>query len=75
MLVLTRKRNEDIVIDDDIVVRVLAISGDKVRLGIEAAREIPVHRGEVQRKRKARLQLERAQQDKAQERQIASPSD
>ena len=47
MLVLSRKQNESIFIDDHIVVTVLSIHGDKVRLGIEAPREMPVHRKEV----------------------------
>jgi carbon storage regulator len=47
MLVLSRKKNESIVIDEDIVVTVVEIRGDKVRLGIEAPRDIPVHRREV----------------------------
>ncbi len=47
MLVLSRKKNESIVINDNIVITVVEIRGDKVRLGIEAPREIPVHRSEV----------------------------
>lgn len=47
MLVMTRKKDEAIVIDDDIIVSVVEIRGDKVRLGIEAPREMPVHRREV----------------------------
>ena len=47
MLVLSRKKNESIVISDDIVVTVVEIRGDKVRLGIKAPRDIPVHRREV----------------------------
>jgi len=47
MLVLSRKWNESIVIGDDIVVTVVEIQGDKVRLGIEAPRDVPVHRSEV----------------------------
>ena len=47
MLVLTRKSNESIMIGDDIEVSVLAVSGDKVRLGIGAPRSIPVFRREV----------------------------
>jgi carbon storage regulator len=47
MLVLSRKKNESIVINNDITVVVVEIRGDKVRLGIECSREIPVHRKEV----------------------------
>jgi carbon storage regulator len=47
MLVLTRKRNESIVIGDDIEVSVLGVAGEKVRLGIDAPRDIPVFRMEV----------------------------
>ena len=47
MLVLSRKKNESIVINDDVVITVIEVRGDKVRLGIKAPREIPVHRKEV----------------------------
>lgn len=47
MLVLSRHRDESIMIGDDIVVTVVDIRGDKVRLGIDAAQDIPVHRQEV----------------------------
>lgn len=47
MLVLSRKRDEKIVIGENIVVTVVEIRGDKVRLGIEAPSEVPVHRHEV----------------------------
>ena len=47
MLVLSRKRNESIVINNDITIVVVEIRGDKVRLGIEAPKEVPVHRQEV----------------------------
>lgn len=47
MLVLSRKRNESIVINNDITVTIVEIRGDKVRLGIEAPTHIPVHRREV----------------------------
>lgn len=46
MLVLSRKKNEAIKIGD-ITVMVIEIRGDKVRLGVEAPVEVPVHRGEV----------------------------
>ena len=56
MLVLTRKSNQSIMIGDDIEVSVLAIMGEKVRIGIEAPRKVPVFRKEVY----LEIQLERA---------------
>jgi carbon storage regulator len=47
MLVLTRKSNQSIMIGDEIEVSVLAIMGEKVRIGIQAPREVPVFRKEV----------------------------
>jgi carbon storage regulator len=47
MLVLTRKSNQSIMIGDDIEISVLAIMGEKVRIGIQAPRDIPVFRKEV----------------------------
>ncbi len=47
MLVLSRSKNESIIINDDITIVVVDIRGDKVRLGIEAPKEVPVHRREV----------------------------
>lgn len=47
MLVLSRQRDESIIIGDNIVITVVDIRGDKVRLGIAAPTEIPVHRQEV----------------------------
>ena len=47
MLVLSRQRDESIIIGDNIVVTVVDVRGDKVRLGIEAPREVSVHRREV----------------------------
>ena len=47
MLVLSRKKNESIVINNDITIVVVEIRGDKVRLGVEAPKEVPVHRREV----------------------------
>lgn len=47
MLVLSRKRDEKIVIGDRIVITVVEVRGDKVRLGIEAPTDVPVHRQEV----------------------------
>ena len=47
MLVLTRKTNQSIMIGDNVEVTVLAVSRDKIRLGISAPREVPVYRKEV----------------------------
>ena len=47
MLVLSRKKNESIIINDDITITVVEIRGDKVRLGIEAPKTVTVHRQEV----------------------------
>lgn len=68
MLVLSRKKNESIVIDDQIVITVVEIRGDKVRLGIQAPKEVPVHRSEVH----AAIQSEQA---KAAEAGKASPAE
>ena len=47
MLVLSRHRDESIMIGDDVVITIVDIRGDKVRLGIDAPQHIPVHRQEV----------------------------
>ena len=47
MLVLSRHRDESIIIGDDVIVTIVDIRGDKVRLGIQAPQDIPVHRREV----------------------------
>lgn len=47
MLVLSRKKNETIIIDDHITITVVEIRGDKVRLGIDAPKDVTVHRSEV----------------------------
>ncbi len=60
MLVLTRKSNQSIMIGDDIEVSVLAIMGEKVRIGIQASRDIPVFRKEVY----LEIQQERVSGDK-----------
>ena len=57
MLVLSRKKNESIVIDGKIIVTIVEVRGDKVRLGIEAPRDVAIHRSEVY----AAIQRERAE--------------
>lgn len=47
MLVLSRRRDESIVIDKDIVITIVEVRGDKVRLGIDAPKDIAIHRREV----------------------------
>jgi len=47
MLVLSRQRDESIVIGDNVVITIVDVRGDRVRLGIEAPREVSVHRREV----------------------------
>ena len=47
MLVLSRKRNESVVINENIVVTVVEVRGDRVRLGIQAPRDVPIHRSEI----------------------------
>ena len=64
MLVLSRKKNESIVINNDITVVVVEIRGDKVRLGIEAPKEVPVHRREV---------YDAIQENEATQSEVASP--
>ena len=64
MLVLSRHRDESIMIGDDVVITIVDIRGDKVRLGIDAPQDIPVHRREVydaiQRENKKAAQLDPA---------------
>jgi carbon storage regulator len=68
MLVLSRTRDESIIIGDNIVVTVVDVRGDKVRLGIEAPREVSVHRREIyeaiqrENKQAAQIQLDQARQ-------------
>jgi carbon storage regulator len=53
MLVLTRKAGQSIVIGEGIEVTVLSVAGEKVRLGIEADKDVPIYRDEVHRRIKA----------------------
>ena len=68
MLVLSRQRDESIIIGDNIVVTIVDVRGDKVRLGIEAPREVSVHRREVyeaiqrENQQAAQIRLEEARQ-------------
>ncbi len=56
MLILTRRRDEKIMIGDDVIVKVLDVGGTQIRIGIEAPSNVPVHREEVY----VRIQAERA---------------
>lgn len=58
MLVLSRKQNESVIIGDNVVITIVQISGDKVRIGIEAPKEVTVHRQEIYEKIKNRQNTE-----------------
>jgi carbon storage regulator len=62
MLVLSRQKDESIMIGDDVEITIVDVRGDKVRLGIAAPKDIPVHRKEVYEA----IQREKAEQKKAQ---------
>lgn len=47
MLILTRRTGESVMIGDDIVVTILGVKGNQVRVGVEAPKELPVHREEI----------------------------
>ncbi len=47
MLVLTRQRGEKIMVDDNIIITIIEVRGDRVRIGIEAPRDVSVHREEI----------------------------
>lgn len=54
MLVLSRKKNESVIIADNIQVTIVEVRGDKVRLGINAPKSVPVHREEIAEKIEAK---------------------
>lgn len=62
MLILSRKPGEKIMIGNDIVVMVLAVSGNQVRIGVEAPKEVSVHREEVQTRIERETALAKARQ-------------
>ena len=68
MLVLSRQKDESIIIGDNVEVTIVDVRGDKVRLGITAPKEIPVHRREVyeaiQREKKEREEKEREEKER-----------
>lgn len=66
MLVLSRKKDESIVIDDNVIVTIIEVRGDKVRLGIQAPRDVAVHRKEVLEailREKVKISLPPAEED------------
>jgi carbon storage regulator len=73
MLVLSRQRDESIMIGDDVEIIIVDVRGDKVRLGITAPKEIPVHRREIydaiqrEKKQKQELQEQQEKQEKEHE--------
>jgi len=71
MLVLSRQRDESIMIGDDVEIIIVDVRGDKVRLGITAPKSIPVHRREIydaiQREKKEKEESQKEQQEKPQE--------
>ncbi len=70
MLVLSRQRDESIMIGDDVEIIIVDVRGDKVRLGITAPKSIPVHRREIydaiQREKKEKEEPQKEQQEKPQ---------
>ena len=70
MLVLSRQRDESIMIGDDVEIIIVDVRGDKVRLGITAPKEIPVHRREIydaiQREKKQKGESQEQQDEKKQ---------
>jgi len=70
MLVLSRQRDESIMIGDDVEIIIVDVRGDKVRLGITAPKSIPVHRREIydaiQREKKEKEESQEKQQEKPQ---------
>jgi len=71
MLVLSRQRDESIMIGDDVEIIIVDVRGDKVRLGITAPKEIPVHRREIydaiQREKAEKEQIEKAEKKESHE--------
>ena len=70
MLVLSRQRDESIMIGDDVEIIIVDVRGDKVRLGITAPKSIPVHRREIydaiQREKKEKKELQAQQETEPQ---------
>jgi carbon storage regulator len=64
MIVFSRRVGESIVIADDIIVTVVEIRDDKVRIGVEAPKEVPIHRSEVFEAIKRHEEAERGQEER-----------
>ncbi len=71
MLVLSRQRDESIMIGDDVEIIIVDVRGDKVRLGITAPKNIPVHRREIY----DAIQREKGEKKESQEQQEAAPKE
>jgi len=78
MLVLSRQRDESIMIGDDVEIIIVDVRGDKVRLGITAPKEIPVHRREIydaiQREKRQKKETQEKQEKQEKESQTPQPS-
>ena len=57
MLILTRRVGESIIIGDDIVITILGVKGHQVRIGIDAPKNVSVHREEIKRKIDAQMEV------------------
>jgi carbon storage regulator len=60
MLILTRKANETLIVGDDVTVTILGVKGNQVRIGVNAPKEISVHREEVYNRIKAEKQQDQS---------------
>ena len=57
MLILTRRVGESIIIGDDVFITVLGVKGNQVKIGINAPKNVPVHREEIKRKIDAQIEV------------------
>jgi carbon storage regulator len=77
MLVLSRQRDESIMIGDNVEIIIVDVRGDKVRLGITAPKDIPVHRREIydaiQREKSEKKELQKQQETQPKAEQEAEP--